>query len=101
MSIREKIKARKSAVVTEQVEGFGDVPILKLDVGGMIELGKLPTDQQNCAMVAMCVMDEDGIPVFTDAQDVSTHEYAFFQQLLKACYRVNGIQNKIDAASGN
>lgn len=99
--IREKIKARKRCVVNEPIEGLGDVPILKLDVNDMIALGALPKEQQNRAMVAKCVMDEDGAPVYADGQEVGEGEYDLFQQLLGACYKVNGIAAKIEAAEGN
>jgi hypothetical protein len=100
-SIRAKIKARKRCVVNEPIEGLGEVPILKLDVNDMIALGTLPKEQQNRAMVAKCVMDEDGEPVFADAKEVGEGEYDLFQRLLVACYNVNGIKGKIETAAGN
>lgn len=99
--IREKIRARKGGIVRETLDGLGDVGIVKLDTAAMIELGKQPVTVQNRGMVARCVMDDAGEPVFTDAADVDTIEYVLFQQLLKLCYRHNGIKEKIDDASGN
>jgi len=100
-SIRDRIKARKCGTVIETIAGLGDVPILKLDVDAMIELGNLPAKLQNRAMVARCVVDEDGKPVFANAEEVGGQDYELFQALLSGCYKVNGIRGKIDDAAGN
>jgi hypothetical protein len=100
-SIRDRIKARNRGIVNEEVRDLGEVPILKLDVDAMIELGNLPIKLQNRAMVARCVVDEEGKPIYANADAVGEEDYELFQQLLTACYKVNGIKGKIDAASGN
>lgn len=101
MSIRETIMQRKQRVERVKIDDLGEVSILKIDGGTLMELSMLKPADAGVALIAKCVMDDDGRPIFNSADEVKSIEWVLVEKLLNACNEVNNLQSKIEAASKN
>lgn len=101
MNLRDRINARAASQRVQLPGDLGDVNVLRIKTRDMLELSKLDANKAGMAMVARCVADDEGKPIFASTDEVADLDWVLVQALLGACYQVNGIQAKIELAQKN
>ncbi len=100
MSLRDKILSSPKTE-TIHIDGVGDVTVLRLGVRDIIDLSRLGDQDGGLALLARCILDEHGDPVFKSADEVGALDVRTFKLLSDAAARVNDLDRQIDASAGN